>query len=120
MSQPGIPSPRYRTNNREQYNAALKAQDCLNIWFAAVSGKRGRSPQFSDATIKFCLTIKNLFGLVLRQTAGFCNRRWPCLDFSLPCLRQRSLDVPVAYRPGSGGLDLLLDSTGIKFLNEGE
>lgn len=34
-------------------------------WFAAISGKRGRSLQFSDAAIQFCLTIKNLFGLGL-------------------------------------------------------
>lgn len=40
-------------------------------WLAASSGKRGRSPQFSDAAIQFCLTIKNLFGLALRQTTGF-------------------------------------------------
>ena len=40
-------------------------------WLAAASGKRGRSPQFSDAAIQFCLTIKNLFGLTLRQTTGF-------------------------------------------------
>lgn len=62
----------------EQYNAALKARGSLTIWldegiswFAASSGKRGRSPQFSDAAIQFCLTIKNLFGLALRQTTDF-------------------------------------------------
>ena len=96
-------------------------------WFAAISGKRGRSPQFSDAAIQFCLTIKNLFGLALRQTTGFVQSLlalsglpWPVADFSALCRRQRSLDVQAAYRPSSGGLNLLLDSTGIKFLGEGE
>lgn len=38
--------------------------------FTATSGKAGRSPRFSDAAIQFCLTLKNLFGLPLRQTTG--------------------------------------------------
>ena len=78
MSQSPQSKPRYRTTNWKQYNAALKARGSLTIWldrgmswFAAASGKRGRSPQFSDVAIQFCLTIKNLFGLALRQTTGF-------------------------------------------------
>jgi hypothetical protein len=39
-------------------------------WFAATSSKRGRSPTFPDAAIQFCLTIKNQFGLALRQATG--------------------------------------------------
>lgn len=93
----------------------------------AASGKRGRSPLFSDAAIQFCLTIKNLFGLALRQTTGFVQSllalsglRWPASDFSTLCRRQRSLGVQVAYRSSAAGLHLLVDSTGIKFLGEGE
>ena len=78
MSQPLHTKPRYRTTNWKQYNAALKARGSLTIWlnkgiswFASPSGKRGRSPQFSDAAIQFCLTIKYLFGLALRQATGF-------------------------------------------------
>ena len=70
--------------------------------FAPASGKRRRrrSPKFSCAAIQFCLTIKNLFGLALRQTTGFVQSRlalsgllWPIPDFSALCRRQRSLDV---------------------------
>lgn len=134
MSQSPQSKPRYRTTNWKQYNAALKARGSLTIWldrgmswFAAASGKRGRSPQFSDAAIQFCLTIKNLFGLALRQTTGFVQSLlalsgllWPVPDFSTLCRRQRSLDVQVAYRSSAAGLHLLVDSTGIKFLGEGE
>lgn len=49
---------RYKTTNWAQYNASLKARGSLTIWldkrmtwFAAASGKRGRSPKFSDAAI---------------------------------------------------------------------
>ncbi len=67
----------HHTTSCKQYNAALKARGSLSIrldkcmvWFAPASGKRGRSPKFSDAAIQFCLTLKNLFGLALRQTTG--------------------------------------------------
>lgn len=99
--------PRYRTTNWKQYNAALKARGSLTVWLdkgmswlAAASGKRGRSPTFSDAVSQFCLTIKNLFGLALRQASGFVQSllalsglRWPVPDFSRLCRRQHHLDV---------------------------
>ena len=69
---------RYRTTNWRSYNAALKARSSLTVWlnkdmqwFAAASSKRGRCPKFSDAVIPFCLAIKNLFALALRQAMGF-------------------------------------------------
>lgn len=72
MSQPG--KPLYRATNWQQYNASLKPLGSLTVWldkrmrwFAAASGKRGRSSKFSDAAIQFCLTLKNLFDLTLRQ-----------------------------------------------------
>jgi len=89
--------------------------------------KRGRSPRFSDAAIQFCLIIKNLIGLALRQTMGFVESllhlsglHWPVPDFSTVCRRQHSKQVHVPYRSSQAGLHLLLDSTGIKFLGEGE
>ena len=41
-------------------------------------------------------------------------------DFSAVCRRQRSLQFLVPYRGSQAGLHLLVDSTGIKFLGEGE
>ena len=38
--------------------------------YAPASGKRGRQHVFSDAAIQFCLSIKGLFRLALRQTPG--------------------------------------------------
>lgn len=73
MSQSLHSKPRYCSHSGKQYNALLKVRGSLIIWvdkgmpwFSAVNGKRGRSPQFPDAAIPFCLTIKNLFGAVLR------------------------------------------------------
>jgi hypothetical protein len=91
-------------------------------WFAAASGKRGRSPKFSDAAMQFCLTIENLFGLALRQAMGFAacllnlsELDWPAPHFGAVCRRQRSLQVHVPFRSSQAGLHLLVDATGIKF-----
>ncbi len=96
-------------------------------WFATASGKRGRSPKFSDAAIQLCLTLKNLFGLALRQTTGLVQSvrqlnglAWPVPNFSTLCRRQLDLNVQVPYTRSQAGLHLLVDSTGIKFLGEGE
>ena len=127
---------RYRTTNWKAYNAALKARGDLSIWlnedmqwYAAPSGKRGRNQTFSDAAIQFCLTIKCLFGLALRQTLGLVQSLlrlsglpWAAPDYSTVCRRQKTLNVQVPYRTSKGGrgLHMLVDSTGIKFLGEGE
>ncbi len=45
---------------------------------------------------------------------------WPVPDFSTLCRRQKNLAVQVPYRRANGPLNLLVDSTGIKFLGDGE
>lgn len=96
-------------------------------WLAAPSGKRGRSPTFSDAAIQFCLSIKCLFVQPLRQALGMVQSLlhlakldWPVPDFSTVCRRQKTLQTELSYQPRSSPLNLLVDSTGIKFLGEGE
>ncbi|MDO9525748.1 MAG: transposase [Gemmobacter sp.] len=72
------PSPtRYRTTNWSSYTASLRKRGSLLIWLdreitwlAPHDGSPGRPAVFSDAAVQFCLTIKVLFKLPLRQTAG--------------------------------------------------
>lgn len=132
MSKPA--SPTYRTTNWRAYNAALRQRGSLVIWFdpetewlAAPAGRRGRPATFSDAAIQACLTLKALFGLPLRQTAGLvaslielARLDWPVPDFSTLCRRSSGLTVQIPYRPSTGALHLLIDSTGIKAAGEGE
>jgi IS5 family transposase len=134
MSETSWGRVKYRTTNWKAYNAALKARGDLTIWLdkdmqwlAQPRGKRGRCQKFSDAAIQFCLTIKGLFGQPLRQTLGLVQSLlrmaglpWPVPDYSTVCRRQKSLEVQVRYRASDKGLHLLADSTGIKFLGEGE
>ena len=88
---------------------------------------RGRQRVFSDAAIQFCLSIKCLFRLALRQTLGMVESllrlaglAWKVPDFSTVRRRQKTLRVQLPYCPTTSALDLLVDSTGIKFLGEGE
>lgn len=134
MSETKRPRGKYKTTNWADYNASLKARGSLTVWldkdmqwYATVSGKRGRQRTFSDAAIQFCLSIKCLFGLALRQSLGLVESLlrlagldWRVPDFSTLCRRQKDLSVKLPYRPSTTALDLLVDSTGIKFLGEGE
>ncbi|MTJ05050.1 MAG: IS5 family transposase [Sediminimonas qiaohouensis] len=45
---------------------------------------------------------------------------WAVPDFSTLCRRQRTLDVRLPYSGGTGPLNLLIDSTGMKAEGEGE
>lgn len=129
------PSPiRYRTTNWSDYNAALRKRGSLSVWFdpetvwhADKTGKRGRPETFSDAAIQTCLTLKVLFGLPLRQTVGLVESLiqmagldWPVPDYSTLCRRQARIAVQVPYRASGQPLNLLIDSTGIKFRGDGE
>lgn len=132
MSKP-TPS-RYRTTNWSSYTASLRKRGSLLIWLdkemtllAPLDGSPGRPAVFSEAAIQFCLTIKVLFTLPLRQTTGMvarllkmANLDWAVPDYTTLCRRQKTLVVQIPYRRADGPLNLLFDSTGIKFLGDGE
>ena len=125
---------KYKTRNWPSYDTALKRRGSLSIWFdpkmvwvPPPSGKRGRRQRFSGAAIQTCLTLKVLFGMPLRQTIGFVHSLlrlvgldWAVPDYSTLCRRQKILNVSLPYRNGTGPLNLLIDSTGIKSEGEGE
>ena len=127
-------SHRYRKTNWKSYNDALKQRGSLMIWLdkemvwrAPKAGSNGRPPVFSDGAIQFCLMVKVLFGLPLRQTTGMvasilsmAELDWPVPDFSTLSRRQKTITVQIPSRRAAGPLNLLVDSTGIKFLGDGE
>jgi hypothetical protein len=68
----------YKTRNWLTYNKALKCRGLLTLWFdpamtweAVPTSKCGRQPDYSDAAIQTCLTMKVQFGMALRQATGF-------------------------------------------------
>jgi Transposase DDE domain len=126
--------PTCRTTNWRSCDAALKQRGSLRFWsdpethwLGAPSGKRGRSATFTDAAIQACLTLKAPFGLSLRQATGLTTRLLGLAgldlavpDFSTLSRRQKGLKVAIPYRPSTGALHLLFDSTGIKSAGEAE
>ena len=125
---------RYCTTNWPEYNAALCRRGSLLIWLdrgmewlAGPSGRPGRSETYSDAAIQFCLSIKVLFGLALRQTIGMVGSLlrmagvdWPVPDYSTLCRRQSTVTIQIPFRRSDGNLNLLVDSTGVKMRGDGE
>ncbi len=129
------PAPaRYRTMNWFSYTASLRKRGSLLIWLdkeitwlAPHDGSPGRPVLFSDTAIQFCLTVKVLSTLPLRQTTGMvasllklAGLDWAMPDHTTLCRRQKTLAVQIPYRRADGPLNLLVDSTGIKFLGDGE
>ncbi|WP_262471460.1 IS5 family transposase [Acinetobacter johnsonii] len=124
----------YRTTNWPAYNRALMSRGNIAIWFdpatqwyAPSKGKQGRNQTYSDAAIQCCLMIKSLFRLSLRMVTGFvqsliklCGLNWIAPDYTTLCRRQKHIDIVISYQKSSDGLHLLMDSTGMKFLGEGE
>lgn len=97
-------------------------------WVARKAGKPGRPPVFSDAAIQFCVIVKVLFGLPLRQTTcmvssilAIAGLDWPVPDFSTLSSADVKRLSPSSFRSvAPEPLSLLVDSTGIKFLGDGE
>lgn len=128
------PKPRYKTLNWSEYNKALKSRGRIDIWFSnelkwvlPSQGKHGRNQIYSDAAIQCCLMIKVLFQLPLRQVTGFVESliqlsglSWPVPDYSTLSRRQKAINIKIPYQKSQQGLHLLVDSTGIKILGEGE
>ena len=124
----------YRSTNWPAYNRALINRGNIAIWFdpktqwyAEAQGKQGRSQTYSDIAIQCCLMIKSLFRLTLRMVTGFvqsliklCGLDWTAPDFTTLCRRQKYIDIQISYHKSRDGLHLLVDSTGLKFLGEGE
>jgi hypothetical protein len=86
-------------------------------WRGQPSGKRGRSEKFSDQAIQFCLSIKCVFNLPLRQAMGttqsllrLAGLDWPVPDYSTVSRRQKPeclvamLNHPRIHRLVNSGL----------------
>jgi hypothetical protein len=77
------PSPaRYRSTNWSSYTATLCKRGLLLIWldkemtcFSPPAGEPRSPSAFSDAAIQFCLTIKVLFKLPVRQIEPYERHR---------------------------------------------
>ena len=117
---------RYCTTSWKISNETLRRRGSLLIWLdkdivwlASKAGRPCRPPVFSDAAIRFCMMVKVLFGLPLRQATGMVSSvlkmaglDWAVPDFFTLSRRQKTLAVQIPHRRVLGPLNLLVASTG--------
>jgi hypothetical protein len=126
----------YRVANWAIYNEALVRRGDVTLWLApeAVaawtprrSGTRGGQRRYSDVAIETALTLRLLYHLPLRQAQGFLHSLLAMmgLDLTAPnytTLSRRGQHLPRRLRPNptGGPVHLVLDSTGLSIVGEGE
>ncbi|MBT6148479.1 MAG: IS5 family transposase [Gemmatimonadetes bacterium] len=126
---------KYRVKNWAAYDIALRARGDITVWFdeeaisawqAPPSGRPGGPRKYSDIAIVTTLTLRTVFHLPLRQTEGFVSSLIGLMGLTLQTpdhttLSRRSRDVEIPPFAQSGGpLHLVIDSTGLKILGDGE
>jgi hypothetical protein len=129
----------YKVTNWKTYNNSLKKRGQVNIWLSSqllsiwkeidVRKITIGEQIYPDVIIEFCLTIKNVYHLPLRQTTGFledllslqCCKNYCVPDFSTLCRRAKQLPVSFSQTlKNKKELHILVDSTGIKVYGQGE
>ena len=127
---------KYRVKNWAAYDIALRERGDITVWFgeesifawnASPSGRPGGQRRYSDLAIVTALTLRTVFHLPLRQTEGFVASVIGLLGLALNApdhttlsRRHRSVEVPHLPRGHEGPLHLVIDSTGLKILGDGE
>ena len=127
---------RYRVTNWREYENGLVQRgdvtvwlspDAVKAWRAKPTGRRGAQPKFSDLAIETALTMRLVFHLPLRQAEGFLGSIFKLMgvDFEAPdhtTLSRRSgcLNVALRQSKSAGPIDLIIDSSGLAIVGEGE
>jgi len=132
--------PTYKTKygvaNWPSYDRALVRRGDVTLWLSreaiatwepAHVGTRGGQPKYSNLAIETALTLRLLFHLPLRQTEGFLTSVFGImgLDLSVPdhttlSRRSQSLDLALRRVRTCNCLHLVVDSTGLSIVGEGE
>jgi hypothetical protein len=103
------------------------SEDAIVGWRAACRTTPGGQRRFSSLAIETSLTLGAVRRLPLRQTEGFVRSLMEVtkLDLAVPdhtTLARRRQTVEVQHRrwPRRGPVDIVIDSTGLKFFGAGE
>ncbi len=127
---------KYRVSNWTEYDQALVqrgditlwiSEDAINAWKPAPTGRRGAQRKFSDHAIEAALTLRLIFKLPLRQAEGFLRSILSLMSIDLEApdhttisRRSQSLDVDLQRVASDGPIHLIVDSTGLSIIGEGE
>ena len=103
------------------------APEAITTWAAAGVGQRGGPLQDSDLAVDTARTLRLLFHLPLRQTEGVLTSIFWRLDLDLSApdhttrsRRGQHLDPTVRRAPAGAGTPLIVDSTGLSIVGDGE
>ncbi len=127
---------KYRVSNWAEYDRALVPRGDITLWISpdgtdswtpGPSGERGGQQKFSDQAIKTALVLRLVFNLPLRQAEGFLRSvlSLMALDLEAPdhttiSRRSQQVDVDLRLAATKGRLHLIVDSTGLSIIGEGE
>ncbi len=127
---------KYRIGNWAEYDRALVqrgditlwiSQDAIASWKPAPSGRRGGQRKFSDHAIETALMLRLVFKLPLRQAEGFLRSVLSLMGVDLEApdnttlsRRSQHLDVDFHLVPADEPIHLIVDSTGLSIVGEGE
>ena len=127
---------KYRVANWPAYNQALVRRGDVTVWLSAEaiaawtpgrSGRRGGQRRYSDLAIETALTLRLLYHLPLRQAEGFLHALFGMMrldleapDYTTLSRRRQHLRRCLRPVPTDEGLHLVLDSTGLSIVGEGE
>jgi hypothetical protein len=131
-----IPKARYRVRNWPEYDRGLVRRGDIRVWLSedAIAGWRaacrttpGGQRRFSNLAIETTLMLGAVLHLPLRQTEGFVRSVMEMmkLDLAVPdhtrlARRRRTVDVYDHRWPRKDPIDIVIDSTGLKFFGAGE
>ncbi len=127
---------KYRVSNWAEYDRALVqrgditlwiSDDAITSWKPAPTRRRGAQRKFSDHAIETALTLRLVFSLPLRQAEGFLRSvlSLMALDLRSPdhttlSRRSQHLNTQLARVPTKEPIHLIIDSTGLSIVGEGE
>ena len=127
---------KYHVRNWASYDRALVRRGDITIWLspAAIAawepdgtGTRGAQRKYSDLAIETALTLRLLFHLPLRQAEGFLTSLFVLMgldlrspDHTTLSRRGQHLNLTLRAVPSRAGLHLIIDSTGLSIVGEGE
>jgi IS5 family transposase len=127
---------KYRVSNWPGYDRALVrrgditlwiSEDAIRAWKRAPTGGRGAQRKFSDHAIETALTLRLAFKLPLRQAEGILRSVLVLMGVDLEApdhttlsRRSQCLDVELHLVPIKELIHLLVDSTGLSIVGEGE
>jgi hypothetical protein len=131
-----FPKAKYQVKNWGEYDQALQQRGSLTVWVtpeaiaawqAPPTGRRGRSPYYSNLAIETGHLLRLAFGRPWRQTEGLLRSIATLLGVSLAVpdhttfsRRSASLSLTTTLTRSSEPVHVVIDSTGLKIYGAGE